>query len=43
MESMKSQIDSMFDQGFIFKNPDGTLGVSESEEQRAYMAESASK
>ena len=43
MGSMKTQIDQMFEQGFIFKNPDGTLGLSESEEQRAYMADSASK
>ena len=43
MGSMKSHIDQMFEQGFIFKNPDGTLGLSESEEQRAFNAESASK
>ena len=40
---MKAQIDSMFEQGYIFKNEDGSLGLTNSEEQRKFMAESASK
>ena len=31
---MKAQIDSMFEQGYIFKQEDGSLGLSQSEEQR---------
>ena len=40
---MKAQIDSMFEQGYIFKQEDGSLGLSASEEQRRFMAASASK
>ena len=40
---MKGQIDNLLDGGYILKNPDGTLGVSQSEEQRAFYAESAAK
>jgi hypothetical protein len=40
---MKGQIDQMFDTGFIYKNPDGSLGISQSEEERAFNAESAAK
>ena len=43
MGNMKAQIDSMFEQGYIFKNEDGSLGLTNSEEQRKFMAESASK
>ena len=40
---MKNQIDHMFEGGFIFKNPDGSLSVSQTEEQRAFAAQSAAK
>ena len=40
---MKAQIDSMFEQGYIFKQEDGSLGLSQSEDQRKFMAESNSK
>ena len=40
---MKSQIDAMFEQGYIFKQEDGSLGLVNSEEQRAVVAESNSK
>ena len=40
---MKSQIDAMFEQSFIFKQEDGSLGLVNSEEQRAVVAESNSK
>ena len=43
MGAMKVQIDAMFEQGYIFKNADGSLGLSQSEEQRVFQAESASK
>ena len=33
----------MFEQGYIFKNPDGSLGLANSEEQRVFLAESAAK
>jgi ribosomal protein S20 len=32
--NMKAQIDSMFEQGYIFKQEDGSLGLSQSEDQR---------
>ena len=41
--NMKAQIDSMFEQGYIYKQEDGSLGLSQSEEQRQFMAASASK
>ena len=41
--NMKAQIDSMFEQGYIFKQEDGSLGLSQSEDQRKFMADSASK
>ena len=41
--NMKAQIDSMFEQGYIFKQEDGSLGLSQSEDQRKFMAESNSK
>ena len=40
MSNMKAQIDSMFEQGYIFKQEDGSLGLSQSEEQRQFIAES---
>ena len=43
MGSMKSQIDSMFEQGYIYKQDDGSLGLAENQEQRAFLAQSAAK
>jgi hypothetical protein len=43
LSGMKQQVDQMFEQGYIFKNPDGSLGLANSEEQRVLIAESASK
>jgi hypothetical protein len=34
MSGMKQQVDQMFEQGYIYKNPDGSLGLAQSEEQR---------
>jgi hypothetical protein len=43
LSGMKQQVDQMFEQGYIFKNPDGSLGLANSEEQRVLIAESAAK
>ena len=43
LSGMKQQVDQMFEQGYIFKNADGSLGLAESEEQRQQIAESAQK
>jgi hypothetical protein len=43
MSGMKQQVDQMFEQGYIYKNPDGSLGLAQSEEQRQQIAESAVK
>ena len=43
MSNMKQQIDLMFESGYIFRQPDGSLGLANNEEQRAFMAESAAK
>jgi hypothetical protein len=43
LSGMKQQVDQMFDQGYIYKNPDGSLGLAQNEEQRQQIAESASK
>jgi hypothetical protein len=43
LSGMKQQVDQMFEQGYIFKNPDGSLGLANSEEQRVFLAESAAK
>ena len=32
MSGMKEQIDQMFEQGYIFKNLDGSLGLANSED-----------
>jgi hypothetical protein len=34
LSGMKQQVDQMFEQGYIFKNLDGSLGLANSEEQR---------
>ena len=43
MSGMKEQIDQMFEQGYIYKQPDGSLGLAETEEQRRFLAESVAK
>jgi hypothetical protein len=43
MSGMKQQVDQMFEQGYIYKNPDGSLGLAQSEEQRQQIADSAVK
>jgi hypothetical protein len=43
MSGMKQQVDQMFEQGYIFKNPDGSLGLANSEEQRVQILESVAK
>ena len=43
LSGMKQQVDQMFEQGYIFKNADGSLGLANSEEQRVFLAESAAK
>jgi hypothetical protein len=43
LSGMKLQVDRMFEQGYIFKNQDGSLGLADSEEQRVLNAESAAK
>jgi hypothetical protein len=43
MSGMKQQVDQMFEQGYIYKNPDGSLGLAQSEEQRQQIIESAVK
>jgi hypothetical protein len=43
LSGMKQQVDQMFEQGYIFKNPDGSLALANSEEQRLLIAESAAK
>ena len=40
---MKQQVDQMFEQGYIFKNPDGSLSLANSEDQRVLIAESVAK
>jgi hypothetical protein len=43
LSGMKQQVDQMFEQGYIFKNPDGSLGLANSEEQRVQILESVAK
>jgi hypothetical protein len=43
LSGMKQQVDLMFEQGYIFHNPDGSLGLANSEEQRMQIIESAAK
>jgi hypothetical protein len=43
LSGMKQQVDQMFEQGYICKNADGSLGLAQNEEQRQQNLESASK
>jgi hypothetical protein len=43
LSGMKQQVDQMFEQGYIFKNPDGSLGLANSEEQRVQILQSVAK
>ena len=43
LSGMKQQVDQIFEQGYIYKQADGSLGLASNEEERAAIAESASK